>query len=233
MLAWPAIDLMGGRAVRLVHGKRDTAEVVGDPLEIAARWARAGQAHVVDLDAAFAGAPSQGDLVRKIAEIVPVQVGGGVRSLDDIQGWLDAGARRVVVGTAAFSGLLAPALARFGADRIVVAADVKDGMIAVKGWTDTSDVSVTGAVALLREAGVQTVLVTAVHRDGTMEGPDCTVLDHFHQGGLQVLASGGIGTLEHLVQTRKYAGTIIGKALYAGRFSLAEAMSVLTEGARC
>ncbi len=233
MLAWPAIDLLGGRAVRLVHGKRETAEVVGDPLEIAARWALAGQAHVVDLDAAFAGAPSQVALVRRIAEIVPVEVGGGVRSLDDIQRWLDAGARRVVVGTAAFSGLLEPALAQFGPERIVVAADVKDGKIAVKGWTDTSDVSVIQAVTMLRDAGAHTVLVTAVHRDGTMEGPDCTVLDHFHEGGLAVLASGGIGTLEHLVQTRKYAGTIIGKALYAGRFTLAEAMSVLTEGASC
>lgn len=233
MLAWPAIDLLGGRAVRLVHGKRDTAEVVGDPLEIASRWALAGQAHVVDLDAAFTGAPSQVALVKRIAEIVPIEVGGGVRSLDDIQRWLDAGARRVVVGTAAFSGLLEPALSRFGTEQIVVAADVKDGMIAVKGWTDTSDVSVTQAVTMLREAGVRTVLVTAVHRDGTMEGPDCSVLDKFHDGGLAVLASGGIGTLEHLAQTRKYAGTIIGKALYAGRFTLADAMSVLTEGGRC
>lgn len=226
-MIWPAIDLLEGRAVRLVKGRRDTAETVGDPLEIASRWAAAGRAHVVDLDGAFAGEPRQHDLIARIAEIVPVQAGGGVRHMDHVSRLFDTGVARVVVGTHAFTepSFLRACLDRFSPDRIVVAADVKHGCIATRGWLDTSDVSCADAASWLRNEGVRHVLVTAVHRDGTMEGPDTGVLDVFHAEGLEVLASGGIGSLDDLRATRKYTGTIVGKALYAGRFTLAEALA--------
>lgn len=227
MVIWPAIDLLGGKAVRLVRGSRASAETVGDPMEIAARWAEAGRAHVVDLDGAFEGEPVQHELISRLATILPVQAGGGVRHLDHVSRLFDAGVARVVVGTQAFvePSFLRACLEQFGPDRMVVAADVNHGCIAARGWTETFDLSVGAAAERLVAEGVVHVLVTAVHRDGTMEGPDLAVLDVFHRTGLQVLASGGIGTLEDLRSTGRYAGTIVGKALYAGRFTLAEALA--------
>jgi phosphoribosylformimino-5-aminoimidazole carboxamide ribotide isomerase len=240
MLTWPAIDLMDGRAVRLLHGRRETREEFGDPEAIAARWAEAGRAHVVDLDGAFAGEPRQAALIARLARILPIQAGGGIRHADHVAALLDAGAVRVVVGTQAFAepGFLDGLLARFGAERIVVAADVKDGRIAARGWVDTLPMTAPEAAAWLRERGVLHALVTAVHRDGTLEGPDTSVLDVFHDAGLGVLASGGIGTLEDVAACRRYAGVIIGKALYAGRFTLGEALHAAGErtdasGGRC
>lgn len=227
MVIWPAIDLLGGRSVRLMRGRPESAEVVGEPLEIADRWVEAGRAHVVDLDGAFAGEPVQHALIARIAAIIPTQAGGGVRHIDHVSGLVDAGVMRVVVGTQAFLDpqFLPDCLRRFSPERIVVAADVKHGCIATRGWLDTSDVSCVDAAARLASEGVRHVLVTAVHRDGTMEGPDTDILDVFHAAGLQVLASGGIGSLDDLRATRKYAGTIVGKALYAGRFTLTEALA--------
>lgn len=230
---WPAIDLMGGRAVRLLRGRAEDAEVVGEPLTVASEWAAAGRAHVVDLDGAFAGEPRQAALIAAIVRVVPeVQAGGGVRHIDHVSALLDAGVARVVIGTQAFvePGFLEACLARFGAERIVVAADIKDGRVAARGWTDTLPLSAEDAAHGLRLAGVVHALVTAVHRDGTLEGPDTDVLDIFHARGLSVLASGGIGSLEDLRRTRQYAGTIVGKALYAGRFTLAQGVAAV-EGA--
>lgn len=233
MLIWPAIDLMDGRAVRLVHGKRETRDDVGDPLEIAERWAATGRAHVVDLDGAFAGAPRQYDLIGRIARVVPVQAGGGVRSVDHVAGLLDAGAVRVVIGTQAFldPGFLDTCITRFGPETIVVAADVKDGRIAARGWVDTLPTTAEDAALWLVARGVRHALVTAVHRDGTMEGPDTSVLDGFVARGLQVLASGGIGSLDDVRACRRFAGTIVGRALYAGRFTLADAIAAAAEPA--
>jgi phosphoribosylformimino-5-aminoimidazole carboxamide ribotide isomerase len=233
MLIWPAIDLMGGRAVRLTHGKRETREDVGDPLEIASRWALAGRAHVVDLDGAFAGEPRQYDLIGRIAQVVPVQAGGGVRRVEHVAGLLDAGAIRVVIGTQAFlePAFLDTCITRFGAERVVVAADVKDGRIAARGWVDTLPTTAEDAAVWLVGRGVRHALVTAVHRDGTMEGPDTVVLDVFAARGLEVLASGGIGSLDDVRACARFAGTIVGRALYAGRFTLAEALDVVDDGA--
>ncbi len=226
-MIWPAIDLMGGRAVRLTRGEKHSVEDVGDPLEIAERWRAAGRAHVVDLDGAFAEGPVQTALIGRIARIVPVQAGGGVRHIDHVSALLDTGVSRVVIGTQAFADpiFLDTCLSRFGPEYIVVAADVKDGKIAARGWIDTFNISSIDASTQLVTHGVKHVLVTAVHRDGTLEGPDTDVLDVFHQAGLATLASGGIGSLADVRSTAKYAGTIIGKALYAARFTLAEALA--------
>lgn len=228
---YPAIDLLDGKAVRLTRGKKETAEVVplegGDPLALARRFAPAAMLHVVDLDGAFAGKVAQTALVEKLAAVHPVQAGGGVRTLKDVQQLLAAGAARVVIGTAALENppLLQEALARHGAEKIVVAVDVKDGFVAASGWTTTSTMRPRELAASLARLGVKHVLCTAVHRDGTLEGPDLTVLDDVHVLGLSVIASGGIGTLDDVRSVKRFGGVVIGKALYAGRFTLEEALS--------
>lgn len=228
---YPAIDLLEGRAVRLTKGLRETAEVVplegGDPLALARRFHKAAMLHVVDLDGAFAGKVSQTALIEQLAKLHPVQAGGGVRTLKDVQQLLDAGAARVVIGTAALENppLLAEALARHGAERIVVAVDVKDGFVAASGWTSTSNMRPRELASNLARMGTRHVLCTAVHRDGTLEGPDVGVLDEVNVGGLQVIASGGIGSLDDVRSVKRFSGVVIGKAIYAGRFSLEEALS--------
>lgn len=227
MVIWPAIDLMGGRAVRLLHGRAEARTDYGDPLAVAERWRAAGRAHVVDLDGAFAGEPRQLALITRLAAVLPVQAGGGVRTEGAVAALLDAGVTRVVVGTRALADppFLDALLARFGPARIVVAADVKDGRIAARGWVDTLPLDVPTAAARLHEQGAGEVLVTAVHRDGTLEGPDHAVLGAFRDAGLAVLASGGVGRLDDIRACRGYAGVIVGKALFEGRFTVEEALA--------
>ena len=224
---YPAIDLLGGRAVRLTRGLRETAEVVGDPLALAHRFAAAPLLHVVDLDGAFAGQVRQLELIARLAAIHPLQAGGGVRSLDDVQRLVDAGAARVVIGTAALEqpALLEAALAAHGRERIVVAADVKEGFVAAAGWTRATALRPRELAVTLLGAGVRHVLCTAVHRDGTLEGPDLAVLAEVSLPGLSVIASGGIGSLDDLRRVQGCAGAVVGKALYAHRFTLEEALS--------
>ena len=225
---YPAIDLLGGKAVRLTRGLRDTAEVVGEPLALVERFAQAPVLHVVDLDGAFAGGPQQTELIRAMAARHPLQAGGGVRCLDDIDALLQAGVQRVVVGTAILqdAGFLDAVAARYRPEQIVIAADVKDGFVAAAGWVTTSRVRPEDLARRLEERGFVHVLCTAVHRDGTLEGPDVAVLDRVQRGSLQVIASGGIGSLDDVRAVRRFAGVVIGKALYAGRFSLEDALAL-------
>jgi phosphoribosylformimino-5-aminoimidazole carboxamide ribotide isomerase len=222
----PAIDLAGGRAVRLVRGARESAAVVGEPLELVTRWGAAPLIHVVDLDGAFEGAPVHGELVAAMAQRHAIQVGGGLRTFDDCARVIDRGVARVVVGTAVLHdpALLDRLLVAFGAVRVVVAIDVKDGRVAVRGWTEAMAIEPRALAARLAGAGVVRVLCTAVHRDGTLEGPDLAVLDEVAVAGLRVTASGGIATLDDVRAVRRYGGVVIGKALYAGRFTLREAL---------
>ena len=224
---FPAIDLLEGRAVRLTKGLRETAEVVGDPLELATRFAAATMLHVVDLDGAFAGKLAQTELVGRLARLHPVQCGGGVRSVDDVTRLLDVGVRRVVVGTAILEqpALLRQCLDAHGADKLVIAVDVKDGYVATAGWTQTSRVRPDAFARAVLAEGVTTILCTAVHKDGTLEGPDLDVLSAVSHVGLDVIASGGIGTLDDVRAVQRFAGVVIGKAIYAGRFTLHEALS--------
>jgi phosphoribosylformimino-5-aminoimidazole carboxamide ribotide isomerase len=228
----PAIDLLDGRAVRLVKGRRETATTVGEPLALVERFAEAPLLHVVDLDGAFAGGPRQHALIGALAKRHAVQAGGGVRTLDDIDALLQAGVQRVVVGTAVVENpdLVDAALARCGADRLVIAVDVKDGRVAVAGWEGTAAHTPRDFATLLARRGVRHVLCTAVHRDGTLEGPDTAVLDEVSVPGLQVIASGGIGSLDDLRAVRRFAGVVVGKALYADRFTLEQALAVARGG---
>jgi phosphoribosylformimino-5-aminoimidazole carboxamide ribotide isomerase len=241
VILYPAIDIRGGQAVRLLQGDygRETA-YDADPADAAARWAGEGAEflHVVDLDGARAGEPRNLDAVRRIAAAVecPIQVGGGLRDLAAIDAVLGAGAERVVIGTAALRDpeLLASALERHD-ERVVVSVDARDGRVALAGWLESSDRDVADAVAELGERGVARFLCTAIEVDGTMEGPALAELARIAAGtGAKVIASGGVGSLDHLralaAEGGSYPnleGAIVGRALYERRFTVREALAAL------
>ncbi|MBA2463267.1 MAG: 1-(5-phosphoribosyl)-5-[(5-phosphoribosylamino)methylideneamino] imidazole-4-carboxamide isomerase [Actinobacteria bacterium] len=229
---YPAIDVLEGRAVRLSEGRRERVTIeAGDPAALAARWAGEGATwlHLVDLDGAFDSSPST-ELVRRVAAAgVPVQVGGGYRSVETIEAGLAAGATRVLVGTAALSpGFLDDATARFG-ESLVVAIDARDGRVEVDGWTKSADVSPTELARRCAQAGVARLLVTSTRRDGSLAGPDLELLEEVLAAStLPVVAAGGISSLDDLRAVRELGceGAVAGSALLQGRFSLADAASL-------
>jgi phosphoribosylformimino-5-aminoimidazole carboxamide ribotide isomerase len=239
VILYPAIDIRGGQAVRLQQGdyERETA-YDADPAEAARRWVKGGARylHVVDLDGARSGASENLDAVRRIADDagVPVQVGGGLRDLDAIAAVLIAGAERAVIGTAALRDpeLLAAALNMHG-ERIVVSVDARGGRVALQGWTEASDVDAVEAVGRLSEAGVRRFVFTPIDVDGTMEGPDLEQLARVAAAtDSELIYSGGVGGIAHLQALateapRNVAGVIVGRALYEGRFDVAEGQAAL------
>jgi phosphoribosylformimino-5-aminoimidazole carboxamide ribotide isomerase len=235
---FPAIDLRGGRCVRLYQGDYGRETVYGDdPVAQARSFEDAGAPwiHVVDLDAARSGRPENRDAVAAIAAAVdvPVQTGGGVRDAAAAAGLLRAGVSRVVIGTAA---LEQPDLVReIAADqRVAVGLDVRGREVAVRGWEEGSGRDVVDVVGEFADAGVEAVVVTQILRDGTLEGPDVEGLALMLEStAIEVVASGGVGTLAHLEELRRLrvgdrtlAGVIVGRALYEGAFSLTEALAV-------
>lgn len=239
MILYPAIDIRGGQAVRLLQGdyERETA-YDADPVDAATRWAGEGAEflHVVDLDGAKAGAPQNLDAVRRIAAAVecPIQVGGGLRDPDSVEAVLEAGAERVVIGTAALRDpQFLDACIDAHPDQVVVSVDTRGGMVSVAGWTETSDLEAPAAVAQLTQRGVQRFLCTAIEVDGTMEGPAIQQLNEIAAATSgQVIASGGVGTLEHLEQLAhecapNIEGAIVGRALYEKQFTVAEGIAAL------
>lgn len=229
----PAVDVLDGRVVRLDQGRRERVTVEGgDPAAAMTRFAAEGarMLHAVDLDGAFAGTPTPGLAARLVAAAngVPVQIGGGYRTLDTIAEALAAGAARVMVGTAALSpSFLVAAAARFG-DGLVVAIDVRDGVVAVDGWTTETKATPATLARACAESGVRRLLVTSTRRDGSLAGPDLELLAEALEAGLPVLAAGGIASLDDLRAVRKLgcAGAIAGSALWHGRFTLAEAAAL-------
>ena len=240
MILYPAIDIRGGQAVRLLQGdyERETT-YDADPVDAARRWAAEGAEflHVVDLDGAKAGEPRNLEAVRRIAAAVdcPIQVGGGLREPEAIEAVLRAGAERVVIGTAALRDpqLLEAAVSAHG-ERVVVSVDTRGGMVSLSGWTETSDVEAPDAVAGLSARGVQRFLCTAIEVDGTMEGPAMRELNRIAAATpAQVIASGGVGELSHLRELSREAapnieGAIVGRALYERKFSVAEGIAALS-----
>jgi len=239
VILYPAIDIRGGKAVRLLQGdyERETT-YDGDPVDAARRWAEEGAEflHVVDLDGAKAGAPQNLDHVRRIAGAVdcPIQVGGGLRDPESVAAVLEAGAERVVIGTAALRDPeFLDAAVSAHEERVVVSVDTRGGKVSLSGWTETSDVAAPAAVADLSARGVQRFLCTAIEVDGTMEGPAVEQLNEIAAATPgQVIASGGVGDLSHLEQLAAEAapnieGAIVGRALYEHRFTVAEALEAL------
>ena len=240
MILYPAIDIRGGQAVRLLQGdyERETT-YDADPVDAARRWADEGAEflHVVDLDGARAGEPRNLEAVRRIAEAIacPIQVGGGLRSPDSVATVLEAGAQRVVIGTAALRDpqFLDDAISAHG-ERVVVSVDTRGGKVSLAGWTETSDVDAPTAVADLSQRGVQRFLCTAIEVDGTMEGPAIRELNQIAAAtSSQVIASGGVGELSHLEELAREAapnieGAIVGRALYERRFTVADGIAALS-----
>jgi phosphoribosylformimino-5-aminoimidazole carboxamide ribotide isomerase len=233
---YPAVDILGGKAVRLQQGDfARRTEYAADPVDAARRWVEEGarRLHVVDLDGARSGSPVNLDALERIAGLgVPVQYGGGLRADADVAAALERGAARVVLGTAAFLDpeLLARVLAADG-ERVAVGLDVRDGRVAVRGWEERIALSPTAAVERLVEAGVETIVYTTVDRDGTMEGADTSVARDLIDAadGAWMIYSGGIGSLDDLrhLAGLDLHGVIVGKALYEGRFTVEEALEAL------
>ena len=241
MILYPAVDIYKGQTVRLVKGDFSESTVYeADPLEAARTWRREGARflHVVDLDGARAGKPvNLGHLARITSTVdVPVQYGGGLRTLPAVRDALRAGAARVILGTAAYTDVdfLDEVLGAYG-ERVLVSVDVRGSMVTTAGWTETTQMPMADVVARLQARGVHQFVYTDVDRDGMLEGPDLEEIRHV-AGTVRgrFLYSGGIGKLqdlEALVGLRQVnlAGVIVGKALYEHRFTVAEAQAVLDE----
>ncbi|MCA9654480.1 MAG: 1-(5-phosphoribosyl)-5-[(5-phosphoribosylamino)methylideneamino]imidazole-4-carboxamide isomerase [Myxococcales bacterium] len=233
----PAIDLMGGKVVRLEQGEASRAIEYSDrPVRLVTQYARAGaeRIHVVDLDGAFAGRPQQLELVRALSDAAlahgaTVQVGGGVRDADAVQSLLSAGVGAVVIGTLAVrdpEGVAA--LCEANPEQIIVAADGRDGVVAVEGWTESSALRVRELAESAQQWRAAAVLYTDVARDGMQAGPAVEATAALQQGlTIPVLASGGVGRLEDLdaCAAAGIRGVIVGRALYEGAFTVEEALA--------
>ena len=233
----PAIDLLDGRCVRLSQGRYDDATVYGeDPGAVAAQFVRQAipRLHVVDLDGARAGAPSNAEAVRAIVEAagdVPVQRGGGIRTLAAVADALATGVDRVILGTIA---LRDPELVREAAKRhpgrIVVGIDAKDGRVAVEGWLETSETRAVELAKHFEEAGVAAIVYTDISRDGMLTGPNIEATAELADAvSIPVIVSGGVASEDDLVRSARYAGrgiagAIVGRALYTGAVDLASAL---------
>ena len=227
----PAIDIKNGRAVRLVKGDFEQETVVNDNvLDQASIFMEAGiqYIHVVDLDGALEGRAANRDLIAKIKEMtgLAIEVGGGIRTIEQIEDYLSVGINRVIIGSMAVKHpqFVKEALDKFGSDKIVVGIDAKNGMVATEGWLETSTVDYISLALEMEKMGVRLLIYTDVDRDGTLTGPN---FEHYEKliaylTSAKVIASGGIHALSDLQQLEKIgvAGTIVGKAYYNGNISL-------------
>ncbi|WP_018132077.1 1-(5-phosphoribosyl)-5-[(5-phosphoribosylamino)methylideneamino]imidazole-4-carboxamide isomerase [Effusibacillus pohliae] len=232
---YPAIDILGGKAVRLLRGDYDEQTVYHDnPVDAARQWVGQGAEfiHVVDLDGAKAGSQQNRPVIEQIVKSVPVpvQVGGGIRNGETLEALFSLGVARCILGTAAVRepDFAKQALVEYG-ERIVIGLDAKNGWVAVNGWLETSDVSAIELGRQLKEWGATRVIFTDIARDGTLSGPNLAAnIELAEQTGLKVIASGGVKETNDLLQLVKYrhvgvAGAIIGKALYTGSIRLQSA----------
>lgn len=238
MLIIPAIDLRAGRCVRLVEGKLEKETVYSDdPVAMAVHWQEQGARwlHVVDLDGAFAGAPKNLDVISDILAAVhmPVQIGGGIRSLETVERLLELGAARVILGTAAIlkPQMVSEACAKYG-EAILVGIDGRNGRVAIEGWGMTVDKTTLELAKEMQERGVQRVVFTDVRRDGTLQGPNLEATETLARAtGLKIVASGGVSTTDDLKAVKKLEplgvdSIIMGKSLYAGTINLKEALAI-------
>lgn len=236
MQIYPAIDIKNGQCVRLRQGKFEDITVYGDdPMAVAKRWIECGATylHIVDLDGARQGTSYNADIIRRIAETfsVPVQTGGGIRSMRDIEDKIALGMSRVILGTVAVVNpdLVREAVKAYG-DKIAVGIDAVNGRVAIKGWEQVSQVSAKDLGRKMRDFGVKTIVYTDITKDGMMEGPNIAATEELIRAtGIDIIASGGIASLADLENLERIGvqGTIIGKALYQGDLKLKEVISRL------
>ena len=240
MIIIPAIDIKGGRCVRLYQGRMDKETVYSeDPVEVAGRWEDMGaeMLHVVDLDGAVSGRPVNLDVIKDIISSVKlnVQIGGGIRDLEIAKHYLSIGAYRVVLGTAVVNNLeFVNNMCTACPDQIVVSLDAKDGMIAVKGWTEVTGTDAIEMAKTFEGIGISAIVFTDIKRDGTLTGPNIESIKKLVSNvNIPVIASGGISGINDIrallnIKNPGIAGVIVGKALYSGAIDLGEAI-VLTK----
>lgn len=233
MIVYPAIDLLDGTCVRLEQGDFDrVTRFSADPVTLAREFADEGAKalHVVDLGGAKQGRPAHQELIGRILDAFggPVQVGGGIRTKQQALDYLESGVHRLLLGTAAVSGLEWPAelAERYGPDRIAAAVDVRDGMVLQEGWLTRSGEDVESISVLLRSSGIDTVLYTDTRRDGTLTSVDRVGTRQLVESGFRVIAAGGVSSTGDIRALRDAgaSGAVIGSALYHGRLSLREAL---------
>ncbi len=236
MIVIPAIDLKDGRCVRLRQGRKEEVTQYSDsPVEVARRWVSMGATliHIVDLDGAFTGSQANLHSIKEIRDAVDVtlQVGGGIRQMERIEGLLRMGIDRVILGT---SALREPELVREAArrypDRILVGIDARNGRVAIKGWQEVTEVSALQFARQMERSGVAGIIYTDISRDGMLTGPNFRAIEEIvGTVDIPVIASGGVSSLEDIKKLRDIRdlwGVIVGKALYTGRVDLAEAIAL-------
>jgi phosphoribosylformimino-5-aminoimidazole carboxamide ribotide isomerase len=236
-IIYPAIDIRGGKCVRLLQGDYNQETVYGDsPVDMAKQWENQGASwiHLVDLDGAKAGKPVNDAIILEIARSVkvPVQVGGGIRNMDQVAAYLDGGVSRVILGTAAIQDkpFVEEALARYGGSRIAIGIDARNGYVATHGWLETSEVKAESLAEELAKKGAEVFIYTDIDKDGTLQGPNIAEIVGLARGAeVQVIASGGVSIMNDLRALAQYAadgvcGAIVGKALYTDRIQLADAV---------
>jgi phosphoribosylformimino-5-aminoimidazole carboxamide ribotide isomerase len=241
MILYPAIDLKGGQCVRLVQGDMDRITIYNpDPVAQARTWESAGFSwiHIVDLDGAVGGAPANAHAVRNIlAQVrIPIQLGGGIRTRAQVEHWLKAGVSRVILGTAAVRDpdMVRASCAAFPG-RIVLGLDTRGAYVAVDGWTELSNLPAVDLAREMEKAGVSAIIHTDIARDGTGNGPNLVETRALARAvGIPVIASGGVGSLEDLRAVRAasadgVSGVILGRALYDGRITPAQALALAEE----
>lgn len=235
MIILPAIDLLGRKAVRLLKGDYNQVTVYSDsPLEVAEKFKSLGATHIhmVDLDGAKYGTAPNMDIVAEVAEKTGlfIEIGGGIRSMETVKKYIDAGIYRVILGTAAIcdEDFLKEAVNAYG-EKIAVGADVKDGKIAVKGWLEQSDVTLDEFFLKMQDLGVKNIICTDISRDGAMRGTNLELYRELSEKySLDITASGGVSSIEDVKRLREMNlyGAIIGKAYYTGAVDLKEAIEV-------
>ena len=235
MIIFPAIDMKDGKCVRLEQGLFDKVTVFGeDPVEMAKKWESEGAEflHSVDLDGAKDGVPKNLEIIKNICKAIqiPIQLGGGIRDKETVKILLDAGVNRVILGTVAINDrdLLVDLVKEYG-ERIVVSIDAKEGLVAVNGWVNVSEVQSIDLVKDLEEIGVKTIVYTDIAKDGMMEGPNFDIYNTIReQSNIDVIASGGVSSIDNVkkLSEMNMYGAIIGKALYTNDIKLKDALEV-------
>jgi len=234
MKVFPAVDILGGRCVQLVQGKRDCRTEYGAPLECALRWIDEGadSLHIINLDGAFGNAGSNVELIRELVREteVFVQLGGGIRSVEDASSWLETGVDRVILGTLATEnpGAVTAVSEMFGKERVVAGVDARDGQVVVRGWEDSAGDYIEWANRF-EEAGAGALLFTNVDVEGLQEGIDPLPVERLVQSvNIPVVVAGGVSSAEDVVKIKKIGadGIVLGSALYSGRIDLREALEV-------
>jgi len=238
MTIYPAIDMLGGKCVRLTQGRYDDSTVYGEnPADVAKEWEQKGASwlHIVDLDGARAGEPINLEAIKNIIRSVsiPIQLGGGIRTMEHIEALISMGISRVILGTSAVKNrqLVLDAVKKFG-DKIAVGIDAKDGFVAISGWEQVSEFKAVEFAKIIEACGVKTIIYTDIATDGMLTGPNLEAMSEMaSEVSINVIASGGVGKLDdvkNLIPTG-VSGAIIGRALYAGKLNLEDAICLQSE----